>query len=163
MRLTGSQRDWLGGLPETVGVKMTGLGSVLVCHGSPRSDEEILTAVSPDDRLRAALAGVDAAVVVCGHTHHQFDRRVDGVRLVNAGSVGMPYQGPPGAYWLLLGPDVAMRRTDYDVAAAAGAIRQSGYPDAEDTAANLLAPPPADEVAAFFEGVAERRAREGPT
>ena len=52
----------------------------------------------------------DAAegVVVCGHTHRQFDRRIDRWRVVNAGSVGMPYEGRPGAYWALLGPGVEM-------------------------------------------------------
>ena len=160
-QLTEPQRDWLARLPETLRVEVVGLGPVLVCHGSPRSDEEILTAITPDARLRAALAGVDAGLVVCGHTHHQFDRGIDGVRLVNAGSVGMPYQDRPGAYWALLGPDVSLRRTDYDVAATAAAIRQSDYPDAEEAAATLLTPPPAEEVAAHFEGIAERRAREG--
>src|SRR3712207_7776889 len=50
-------------------------------------------------------------LVVCGHTHMQFDRTVDDIRIVNAGSVGMPFAAP-GAYWLLLGPDVRPMRTD---------------------------------------------------
>ena len=57
------------------------------------------------------LAGTDAAVVVAGHTHVQFERQVDGIRLVNAGSVGMPYEDGPGAYWALLGPRIELRRT----------------------------------------------------
>lgn len=161
-QLTAPQHAWLAALPQTVRLEVAGLGPVLVCHGSPRSDDEILTAVTPDARLRDVLAGVDAALVICGHTHHQFDRVVDGIRLVNAGSVGMPYQGRPGAYWALLGPDVALRRTDYDVAVTAAAIRAGDHPNAEDAAATLLSPPTAAEVAAHFEGVAEERAREGP-
>ena len=95
---------FLAGLPETVTIEIDGLGSVLFCHGSPRSDEEILTAVTPEDRLARILADVAEPVVVCGHTHHQFDRTAHGIRVVNAGSVGMPYEGRPGAFWAMLGP-----------------------------------------------------------
>ena len=82
---------------------------MLFCHGSPRSDEEILTRISSEERVAAAVADVSEDVVVCGHTHVQFDRRAAGKRLINAGSVGMPYEARPGAYWALLGPDVELR------------------------------------------------------
>ena len=77
------------------------LDGVLYCHGSPRDDDEILTKVSPDERFRAALDGVEERVVVGGHTHVQFERDVDGIRFVNAGSVGMPYEGRQGAFWAI--------------------------------------------------------------
>jgi hypothetical protein len=142
-------------------VYVDGLGPVLFCHGSPRSDDEILTAVSPEERVVAALGGVDEAIVVCGHTHAQFDRRVSGKRLVNAGSVGMPYEAKPGAYWALLGPEVELRRTAYDLAATAEAIRATGFPEADALAAeNVLAVPSAAEATERFEAMA--RAAEGP-
>jgi putative phosphoesterase len=139
--------DW----PLTVEVEVEGLGRVLFCHGSPRSDEEILTRVSPDARVLAAVGEVDAAVVVCGHTHVQFDRRVAGRRLVNAGSVGMPYEGRTAAFWALLGPDVELRSTDYDVEAAIEALEAVG---AVDRAGWLREPPDPDEVSQYFEGQA---------
>ena len=142
--------DW----PPTLEFEVDGLGRVLFCHGSPRNVEEILTRVSPESRVEAALAGVAADVVVSGHTHVQFDRIVAGHRLVNAGSVGMPYEGRRGAFWALLGPDVELRRTDYDVEAAVETIRATGYPGAEEHAGWLLEPPDPDEVSAFFEGQA---------
>ena len=123
-RLSEEQLDFLRPMPLTETLAIDGLGRVLFCHATPRDDEEILTRISPDDRWASALAGVDADVVVCGHTHVQFERPVDGVRLVNAGSVGMPYETEPGAYWALLGPDVALRRTPY----AAGDIASTGWP-----------------------------------
>ena len=83
-------------------------------------------------------------VVVCGHTHMQFDRTVGGVRVVNAGSVGMPF-GEPGAYWLLLGPDVELRRTTYDLAGAAERVRATDYPQAEQFAAQSVLRPPSEE------------------
>ena len=111
-----------------------GLGDVLFCHGTPRSDVEIFTRLTAEERLFPAFEGVDAAVVVCGHTHMPFDRTVRGIRVVNAGSVGMPF-GDPGAYWLLLGPDVSPRHQRYDLEAAAARIRASDYPQAEAFAA----------------------------
>ena len=141
-------------LPETVTVEVDGLGSVLFCHGSPRSDEEIITAVTPEERLGRILAGVTEPVVVCGHTHHQFDRSAHGIRVVNAGSVGMPYEGRPGAFWAMLGPDVELRSTPYDLDAAAGAIAATGYPDADELVDTLRNPPGADEVARHFESLA---------
>jgi putative phosphoesterase len=141
-------------LPETATVEVEGLGTVLFCHGSPRSDEDIITAVTPDERLVRILAGVTEPVVVCGHTHHQFDRLVGGTRVVNAGSVGMPYEGRPGAFWAMLGPDVELRSTAYDLDAAAVAVAASGYPDARELVDTLRHPPGSDEVARHFESLA---------
>jgi putative phosphoesterase len=151
--LLGSERlRFLRELPDTQRLEVDGLGPTLFCHGSPRSDEEILTAVTSESRLRAILEGVTERVVVCGHTHHQFDRVVDGTRVVNAGSVGMAYEGRPGAYWALLGPDVELRRTEFDFDAAAEAMRASGYPDGAEHARTLYEEPPsAGEVAEHFE------------
>ena len=58
-----------------------------------------------------------------------------------------------GAFWALLGDDVEPLRTEYDVERAAAAIRATGYPDADDHAAQLLEPPAADEVSAYFESL----------
>jgi putative phosphoesterase len=108
-RLSPDAYEFLRSLPLTESV-----GRVLFCHATPRNDEEIYTRISPEESWRAALDGVDADVVVCGHTHVQFDRRIGDVRLVNAGSVGMPYEREPGAYWALLdGSEVTLRRTKY--------------------------------------------------
>jgi putative phosphoesterase len=146
-------RDLLASFAEHLIVKVEGLGQVLFCHGSPRSEDEIVTTATTEGRLREILTGVDQDLIVCGHTHAQFDRRVGGKRMVNAGSVGMPYQGKPvGAFWLLLGVGgVSLRRSDYDLDRAVGRIRATGYPDAEDMAEVLLEPPDPERVADFFE------------
>ena len=148
------RRTFVAGLAETVTIEVESLGSALFCHGSPRSDEEIITAVTPEERLSRILAGVAEPVVVCGHTHHQFDRAADGIRVVNAGSVGMPYEGRPGAFWAMLGPDVELRFTEYDLDAAAAAIQASGFPGADELLDTLRNPPGADEVARHFESLA---------
>lgn len=150
-QLSQEQRDFLGSFKQNAVLPVDGLGDVLFCHATPRSDEEIFTVRTPETRLRKIFADIDQPVVVCGHTHMQFERRFDGMRLVNAGSVGMPY-GEPGAYWALLGPDVQLRRTEYDLRAAAERIRRSGYPQALDFAENnVLRPPTAAAALAFFE------------
>ena len=142
--------EFLRELPHAVS-----LGGVLYCHGSPRDDDEILTRDSSDERFRAALEGVEERLVVGGHTHVQFERVVDGIRFVNAGSVGIPYEGRQGAFWALLdGEDVDFRHTPYAVEAAAAAIRTSGYPGADQIAGWLLDPEDPDEVSAYFESVA---------
>jgi len=143
--------------PETATLEVDGLGRTLFCHGTPRSDLEAITAITSDDRLREILSDVPERTVVCGHTHHQFDRRIDEARVINAGSVGMPYEGRPGAYWALLGPDVEFRRTEYDLDAAAEAIRATSYPDPEEKIELLMSPHPAGEAAE----VLEQRALEG--
>jgi len=153
-RLARRHRDYLAGLPPTLTYRVDGVGEVLFCHATPRNDLEIFTAASPDERVLPMLAGVRSDLVVCGHTHMQFDRRVGEVRVVNAGSVGMPY-GDPGAYWLRLGPDVDLRRTAYDLDAAAARIRATDYPAAEDFASNnVLRPASAAEATAIFERAA---------
>ena len=119
-------RDLLASFADRTVLEVDGLGPTLFCHGSPRDDDEMLTALTPERRLRAALEGVAEAVIVCGHTHTQFDRRLGLWRVINAGSVGMPYEGRAGAYWLLLGPGVERRRTDYDVDRALAAMRAGG-------------------------------------
>jgi diadenosine tetraphosphatase ApaH/serine/threonine PP2A family protein phosphatase len=146
-------RSWL----HPLSLEVDELGPVLFCHGSPRSDEEIITAITPPKRLDPMLDGVREQVIVCGHTHVQFDRLVGDRRLVNAGSVGMPYEGKAGiACWALLGPDVELRRSHYDVESAAEAIRASRYPDAEEFVQEfILAPASAEEATAHFEGLAD--------
>jgi hypothetical protein len=140
-QLQPADEEGIAGWPLTVRVRVDGLGDVLFCHATPRNDSEIFTRLTADERLLPVFEGLDVSIVVCGHTHMQFDRTIGTIRVVNAGSVGMPFQ-EPGAYWLLLGPDAQLRRTSYDLAKAAERIRRTRYPHAEGFAAsNVLQPP----------------------
>ena len=130
----------LASWPATVSVEVDGLGDVLFCHATPRNETEILLRTTAEARALRAFAGVTESVVICGHTHMQFDRMVGRTRVINAGSAGMPYGGS-GADWLLFGPDVELRHTSYDLASTAEAIRHSSYPQAEEAAAAILNPP----------------------
>jgi predicted phosphodiesterase len=147
---------WIAGWPATVLLTLEGIGGVLFCHATPRNDMDLFTSVTPEGRLRPHFAGVDAAMVVCGHTHMQFDRTVGGVRVVNAGSVGMPF-GEPGAYWLLLDGAPHHRRSAYDLGAAAERIRATAYPQAAEFAdGHVLHPPAAETMRDTFEQAAIR-------
>jgi putative phosphoesterase len=149
-QLHPDDQQWLSSWPKTVTLEIAGLGSVLFCHATPQNENDIFTRLTPDDRLVPFFEGLTAAVVVCGHTHMQFDRRIGHTRVVNAGSVGMPF-GQPCADWLLLGPDIQFRHTAYDLADAGERIRSTDYPQAEDFATrNILHPPTEQEMLEIF-------------
>ncbi|MDH2445022.1 metallophosphoesterase family protein [Amnibacterium sp. CER49] len=130
----------LRSLPHPVVLEVAGFGPVLLCHGSPRADDEVLLVDTRPARWAEAFADVPEAVrtVVGGHTHMPFVRLVDGRLVVVPGSVGMPY-GRAGAHWALLEDGrVTLRRTEYDVAAAIDGVVASGYPDARAWAETYL-------------------------
>jgi predicted phosphodiesterase len=131
--------DALPSWPATTSLDVDGVGHTLFCHATPRNDTEIFTKLSPERYVEDRFAGVTARIAVCGHTHMQFDRTIGSLRIVNAGSVGMPF-GEPGAYWLLLGPDVQLRHTRFDFDAAATRVRATSYPGAEAFAKQILQP-----------------------
>ena len=140
-------RSW----PLTFSIDVEGLGSVRCCHAVPSDDERVLTRDTPETDFAGELEGIEEAIVVGGHTHVQFDRSVGPWRYVNVGAVGRPYEGRPGAYWAMLGRDIELVRTDYDVEAAADAVLSSGQPNAEEVAETLLRPPTPEEATARWE------------
>ncbi|MBE2317570.1 metallophosphoesterase family protein [Solirubrobacter sp. CPCC 204708] len=141
----GDRAQPLGELPLT-----TEIDGVLYCHATPRSDEEMLTRISPDERYAEALAGA-GPLVVAGHTHQQHDRTVGGTRFINAGSVGLPYEGDGAARWLWVADGVPeLRGTAYD-AAAAGRRMRAIWPDVISVDAALVEPVAPDEITAIFE------------
>ena len=147
----------LAGWPPTLRVDVAGLGAVLFCHATPRNDTEIFTRLTPEDRLRPIFDTLGVPLVVCGHTHMPFDRAIGQTRVVNAGSVGMPF-GRPGAYWALLGAGgVELRSTPYDLEVAAERIRATSYPQADPFAErNVLHPPTEADVKPMFAKAALR-------
>ncbi|MBC5806163.1 MAG: phosphoesterase [Candidatus Eremiobacter antarcticus] len=143
----------LSAWPLTLRLDVREFGHVLFCHATPRDDTEVFTRDTPEDRLLPVFEGIGAALAVCGHTHMQFDRNIGDVRVVNAGSVGMPF-GLPGAHWLLLGPDVELRHTAYDLSEAADRVVNTEYPQANNFAEhNVLHPPSEEEMLAAFSRV----------
>ncbi len=132
--------SWPGGLRVT----HPATGGLRLCHGSPRSDIELLTILTGDDRIRAATAGVGEAVVVHGHTHVQYRRDAVGKVITGAGSVGLPYAAGPGARWALISDKVRLVVTPYDLDRAEAAITATGYP--ADAYLKTLRQPPSPEA-----------------
>jgi putative phosphoesterase len=134
----------LASWPATCRVEIDGVGEVLFCHATPRNDTEAFSRLTSEDRLLPIFAALNVPLVVCGHTHMQFDRTVGNVRVVNAGSVGCPF-GEPGADWLLLGPDVDLRHTSYDLAKAEARIRAAGSPLPPEPLMQFVLHPPSEK------------------
>ena len=127
---------WLGALPTTIE-----LDGVLYCHATPRRDDEMLTRISPDAAWRDALTGVERDLVIGGHTHQQDDRRAGRVRFINAGSVGLPYEGDASARWAwICDGRPQLRRTAYDGAAAGRRMLAAGWPDQRSIDGALIDP-----------------------
>jgi diadenosine tetraphosphatase ApaH/serine/threonine PP2A family protein phosphatase len=126
-QLSASELNTIAAWPLTETIDAADVGRVLFCHATPRDDNEILTATTPDEAISPLLANVDARAVICGHTHRQFERMLGDVRLINAGSVGMPGNGRD-AEWLLITDRFELRRTSYDLGAAAARMRRTDYP-----------------------------------
>jgi predicted phosphodiesterase len=147
---TAGDLAFLRSFEPTVGVEVDGLGPTCFCHGSPRSDEECVTERTPAERVHEFMAGREERIVVTAHVHLQYDRTVDGIRCVGPGSVGLPY-GETRACWALLGPDVDLRRTTYDVEAAVALMRATDDPRAETVIELMLDPPSREEVIADAE------------
>jgi putative phosphoesterase len=152
-QLTPEHEKVLASWPATLRFEIRGVGEVLFCHATPRNDTDVFTRLTSESFLLPIFQGLDVSLIVCGHTHMQFDRTIGKVRVINAGSVGMPY-GKPGACWLLLGPEVELRHTTYDLMKAAERIRAGNYPKAEDFAANnVLKPTSESQILALFSKV----------
>ncbi len=138
---------FLDTLPLSLSIR-EGNWRLLAVHASPRSDEEGLTASTGDDDLDSM--GIDPAIVdvlVCGHTHVPLDRTFKGVRVVNVGSVGLPFDGIPRACYALISvtpgevtsTEIALRRVAYDVEKVVEQFYAANHPAADISAYNLRA------------------------
>jgi predicted phosphodiesterase len=160
-RIGQAHRDRLASLPLTVTLDIDGLGPVAFYHGTARDDNEFIVVDSPIDHYRAAFAAAPEPTVVIGHTHMPFDRLADRRRVINPGSVGLPY-GHSGAAWALLGPAVTLRRTSYDTRAAAAVLSAaaSDLPGIEDFTGNVTRSASDAEALPVFSDAAEQQARQ---
>lgn len=139
--------------PLTVELDVPGAGAVLFCHATPTSDMPILTRVTPEEDVLRELGDLRADAVVCGHTHVQYDRRIGRIRLLNAGSVGMPYEASPDARWALLGEEgLELVSTPYDAESALVTLSEADFPLFEQWLVDALrGDVSAEEATASFE------------
>jgi predicted phosphodiesterase len=151
-RLGEKRLEVIAGFAATVERQLGGGRTLLAFHGSPLSYDDILLPTTPEGVFRALLDGAGASVVAGGHVHLQFLRRVGDAVFVNPGSVGLSYDheqpeddfriDPWAAYAVVEFEegqvDVTFRRVPLQFEAVIGAIRDSGIPYADETAAGWL-------------------------
>jgi putative phosphoesterase len=159
-RIQQAHRDRLASLPLTVTLDIDRLGPVAFFHGTARDDNEFILVDSPISQYRAAFAAAPEPTVVIGHTHMPFDRLADRRRVINPGSVGLPY-GHGGAAWALLGPEVTLRRSSYDARSAADVLRAAAkdLPGIEYFTSNVTSSASDAEALPAFGDAAEQQAR----
>jgi predicted phosphodiesterase len=151
-RLDPQHVEALAAFEPVVSLDVDGLGPTLFCHATPGSDTAFFLETTDPAIAESLLDETAEETIVCGHSHMQFDLRIGRWRVVNAGSVGMPYEPAPGAYWALLGPDVELRRTEYDLVRAAERFRATDHPQADELAReNVLIVPSREEALVAFE------------
>jgi len=130
-QVTAENKTWLRSLPRELRFTLDPW-RVLGVHGSPRRVNEYLFEDRPERSLERMFADLDADVILCGHTHLPYHRRIGPVHLINVGSAGKPKGGDPRACYALveLGDDVTTTfpRVKYDVEAAAQAIEATDLP-----------------------------------
>lgn len=129
--VTAENKAWLRGLPRELRLELASR-RVLCVHGSPRRMNEYLYPDRPEESLRRMSSDLGADVILCGHTHLPYHRRIGDVDLINVGSAGKPKDGDPRAGYALisLGDEVQAEfpRVAYDAKAAAVAILGAGLP-----------------------------------
>ncbi|MEQ1904490.1 MAG: metallophosphoesterase family protein [Pirellulaceae bacterium] len=145
-QLGSKHQQLIASWPASCQFVIEGLGEVFFCHATPRNDTDIFTPLTPAKYLTPIFQPLNVPIVVCGHTHIQFDHQIGSMRILNAGSVGMPI-GNAAAYWLALGPNVELRQTSYDFARAAERIKATTYPQAEQFAEHSVLRPPSEQAA----------------
>jgi putative phosphoesterase len=145
-QLTEDHKHFISQWPATYELTLEGYGNILFCHATPDSDIEVFTKNTPERKLVDLFKGQNASLVICGHTHMQFDRNIGDFRVVNAGSVGMPF-GHTGADWLLIDTEIKFRHNNYDILKAANRLRQTNYPHVEDFITNNVLEPPSETKA----------------
>jgi putative phosphoesterase len=132
-RLSYADYEFLRDLPPRLEWDIPGYGHVVAVHATPADDETNLFPDTPDEEVRPHLAGLDARLLLYGHTHRPVDRTVDSVRLVNDGSVGLPLDGDPRPAYALLDLEggechVTVRRVTYDPEAVVAELERVEHP-----------------------------------
>ncbi|WAX56224.1 metallophosphatase family protein [Jatrophihabitans cynanchi] len=148
VRAHGDDVDRLREQPTALTLTVPSLGPIRLCHGSPRSDVELLTPATPHTRVAAACEGVPEQTIVHGHTHLQYGRRVADRVVQGCGSVGLPYtHDGPAAYWTLADADgLHPQRTEYDIDSAARELSGHRFPGAARFADQIRAPTDPDWI-----------------
>lgn len=145
--LSSTDIAMLEALPHPLALSVSGFGPVLICHGSPRRDDDVVLVDSRPERWHEVFEGVGPEIrtVVCGHTHMPFVRLVNGRLVVNPGSVGMPYGRKEPSWAILSEGTVALGSTPVDPDEMANQISEASlFPGVRTWVSDYVARPPSD-------------------
>jgi putative phosphoesterase len=132
-RLSGADQAWLGNLPTEHRAEVDGV-AVELFHAGPDSLNEIVWPWAPLEDLCRLRSDEATQLVLFGHVHHAFVRQAEGCLVVNAGSVGGPYDGDSRASYAVVDINqgslaVQLRRVAYDVDRTIQIARERSMPD----------------------------------
>ena len=126
---------WLEEIPNQYASE----GFTLV-HASPGDLWSAPMPNASDEELQRTYAALGAPIVVYGHIHRPYVRRIGEITVANTGSVSQSYDGDRRASYLVIGgKSIGIRRVEYDVESEAKDVLQSGLPHAEWMSRILLA------------------------
>ena len=147
-RLSTAQREVVAAYSPTVEVDLGDGQTLLACHATPTSCDELVFPSAPEDEFRAAFGGTATDLVACGHIHLPYVRRIGATLVLNPGSVGLGYDHEqdeatlrldPWAAWAVVTTgggrlSIELRRTPFDPEAVAESHRSSGMPYGDEYA-----------------------------
>ncbi|PIE81162.1 MAG: protein phosphatase [Chloroflexi bacterium] len=146
--------EFLQTFQPTISLPLSDEHSLLCFHGSPKSNTDIILAMTPPTTVDELLSGYKATVMAGGHTHMQMMRQHKGIMLINVGSVGMPFEQAlfvhaprylPWAEYAIVTDNnhvvsVDLRRVPVCIDQLINAANQSRFPDAHVWMKNWMLP-----------------------
>ena len=144
-RLSYDDFVYLKRLPTELTLTVDKYGQLTAFHAAPHDDEFGFAPETKDDIIRNKLVGTPAGLVMMGHTHRPMDRQIGDWRVLNVGSVGLPFDGDPRAAYAILDFDsdgnlsMDLRRVTYDIEKEVGLLTTRENPGVKLQAARLRA------------------------
>ena len=127
-------QEYLAGLPEQLHIDLPGGLKLLLVHGTPLSNDDDIYSSITDRGLKAKMGDAQTDILVCGHTHIPFVKKVSEVLVVNCGSVGQPVDGDPRLSYAIVSSDDdnpprgRIVRVEYDIKKLVKALRETSLP-----------------------------------
>jgi putative phosphoesterase len=118
--LSNNNLRFLTRLPEKDSFEIFGK-TILCVHGTPESNNDIIDSRRSDEEIKEIVKDVEEDIILCGHSHHSFYKEINGKKIINVGSVGLPFDGIPKASFIVLDirknkeMGIEFKRVDYDI------------------------------------------------
>jgi len=134
-KLSDEDLHYLKSLPETLEIPLTNQIQLYACHATPTSLFDVISDQATNEEFLPFIeANERANYYVYGHIHLPFTRQFSGKKIINTGSVGLPFDGDPRASYIVFDRtekdiQIQFRRVSYDVEQACQDLDDEGYPE----------------------------------